>query len=180
MPREVVEMNVDNLPQTSSITTIYEDDRMMTLSKEEKIPDRMMDLSKEELVLLSGREGWSYRKIAKEFNLRYPYSAITFRKCELTTSEKRVITSELATGKSTLQISKIIGRCHQFVNTFVKFESFSVPNIVPAGANHGLKLTRQCKNEPNRFCYICEELTFAKEKRSVIQGILRLLLRKPG
>ncbi|CAI9733355.1 Hypothetical predicted protein [Octopus vulgaris] len=47
-------------------------DRMMTLPKEERIPDRMMDLSKEErieLVLLSGREEWSYRKIAEEFNL---------------------------------------------------------------------------------------------------------------
>ncbi|CAI9720341.1 MPC34374.1hypothetical protein [Octopus vulgaris] len=52
------------------------DDRMMAPSKEERIPDRMMDLSKEErieLVLLSGREGWSYRKIAEEFNLRHPY-----------------------------------------------------------------------------------------------------------
>ncbi|CAI9721953.1 MPC34374.1hypothetical protein [Octopus vulgaris] len=52
------------------------DDRMMAMSKEERIPDRMMDLSKEagiELVLLSGREGWSYRKIAEEFNLRHPY-----------------------------------------------------------------------------------------------------------
>ncbi|CAI9714816.1 Hypothetical predicted protein [Octopus vulgaris] len=51
-------------------------DRMMALSKEERIPDRMMDLSKEErieLVLLSEREGWSYRKIAEEFNLRHPY-----------------------------------------------------------------------------------------------------------
>ncbi len=34
----------------------------MALSKEERI----------ELVLLSGREGWSYRKIADEFNLRHP------------------------------------------------------------------------------------------------------------
>ncbi|CAI9738887.1 Hypothetical predicted protein [Octopus vulgaris] len=45
------------------------DDRMMALSKEERIPDRMMNLSKEErieLVLLSGREGWSYRKIAED------------------------------------------------------------------------------------------------------------------
>ncbi|CAI9719807.1 Hypothetical predicted protein [Octopus vulgaris] len=53
-----------------------EDDRMMALSKEERIPDRMMDLSKEErieLVLLSGREEWSYRKIVEEFNLRHPY-----------------------------------------------------------------------------------------------------------
>ncbi|CAI9724984.1 visual system homeobox 2-like [Octopus vulgaris] len=53
------------------------DDRMMTLSEVERIPDRMMDLSKEErieLVLLSGREGWSYRKSAEEFNLRHPYS----------------------------------------------------------------------------------------------------------
>ncbi|CAI9724957.1 Hypothetical predicted protein [Octopus vulgaris] len=53
------------------------DDRMMALSKEERMADRMMDLSKEkriELLLLSGREGWSYRKIAEEFNLRHPYS----------------------------------------------------------------------------------------------------------
>ncbi|CAI9724820.1 Hypothetical predicted protein [Octopus vulgaris] len=51
------------------------DDRMMALSKEERIPDRMIDLSKEEssLVLLNEREGWSYRKIAEEFNLRHPY-----------------------------------------------------------------------------------------------------------
>ncbi|CAI9741198.1 KEOPS complex subunit TP53RK isoform X1 [Octopus vulgaris] len=50
------------------------DDRMMALSKEERIPDRMMNLSKEErieLELLSGREGWSYCKIAEEFNLRH-------------------------------------------------------------------------------------------------------------
>ncbi|CAI9717966.1 KEOPS complex subunit TP53RK isoform X1 [Octopus vulgaris] len=49
---------------------------MMALSKEERIPDRMMDLSKEEkieLVLLSRQEGWSYRKIAEEFNLRHSY-----------------------------------------------------------------------------------------------------------
>ncbi|CAI9726852.1 Hypothetical predicted protein [Octopus vulgaris] len=52
------------------------DDRMTALSKEERIPDRIMDLSKEErieLVLISGREGWPYRKIAEEFNLRHPY-----------------------------------------------------------------------------------------------------------
>ncbi|CAI9719957.1 hypothetical protein C0J52_25601 [Octopus vulgaris] len=48
------------------------DDRMMALSKEERIPDRMME-ERIELVLLSGREGWSYRKIAEEFNLRHPY-----------------------------------------------------------------------------------------------------------
>ncbi|KAK7068236.1 hypothetical protein SK128_005776 [Halocaridina rubra] len=35
----------------------------MALSKEERI----------ELVLLSGREGWSHRKIAEEFNLRHPH-----------------------------------------------------------------------------------------------------------
>ncbi|CAI9729011.1 Hypothetical predicted protein [Octopus vulgaris] len=55
------------------------DDRMMALSKEERIPDRMMNLSKEErieLVLLSGREGWSYRKIAEEFNLPHPCSLV--------------------------------------------------------------------------------------------------------
>ncbi|CAI9727188.1 Hypothetical predicted protein [Octopus vulgaris] len=49
----------------------------MAVYKEERIPDRMMDLSKEErieLVLLSGREGWSYRKIAEELNFRDPYS----------------------------------------------------------------------------------------------------------
>ncbi|CAI9724964.1 Hypothetical predicted protein [Octopus vulgaris] len=41
-----------------------------------RLNNRMMALSKEEriqLVLLSGREGWSYRKIAEEFNLRHPY-----------------------------------------------------------------------------------------------------------
>ncbi|CAI9721822.1 Hypothetical predicted protein [Octopus vulgaris] len=56
--------------------------RMVALSKEERIPDRMMDLSKEErieLVLLSGREGWSYCKIAEEFNLRHPYRCIGLR-----------------------------------------------------------------------------------------------------
>ena len=36
---------------------------MMALSKEERI----------ELVLLSGQEGWSYRKIAEEFYLQHPY-----------------------------------------------------------------------------------------------------------
>ncbi|CAI9717278.1 uncharacterized protein LOC127529990 [Octopus vulgaris] len=39
------------------------DDRMMAQSKEERI----------EIVLLGGREGWSYRKIAEEFNLRHTY-----------------------------------------------------------------------------------------------------------
>jgi transposase len=34
----------------------------MSLSKEERI----------ELVLLSGREGWSYRQIADDFNARHP------------------------------------------------------------------------------------------------------------
>ncbi|CAI9721009.1 deacetylase [Octopus vulgaris] len=51
------------------------DDRMMALSKGERISDRMMNMSKEErieLVLLSGREGWSYPKIAEEINLRHP------------------------------------------------------------------------------------------------------------
>ncbi|CAI9724917.1 uncharacterized protein LOC126412052 [Octopus vulgaris] len=51
-------------------------DRMMALPKEERMADQVMDLSKEErieLVLLSGREGWSYRKIAEEFDLRHPY-----------------------------------------------------------------------------------------------------------
>ncbi|CAI9735404.1 Hypothetical predicted protein [Octopus vulgaris] len=56
------------LEPDSTVENLKErDNRMMTLSKEERIPDRMMDLSKEErieLVLLSGREGWSYRKIA--------------------------------------------------------------------------------------------------------------------
>ncbi|MPC34374.1 hypothetical protein E2C01_027760 [Portunus trituberculatus] len=36
---------------------------MMALSKEERV----------KLVLLSGREGWSYCKIAEEFNLRHPH-----------------------------------------------------------------------------------------------------------
>ncbi|CAI9725187.1 Hypothetical predicted protein [Octopus vulgaris] len=56
------------------------DHLMMSLSKEERIPDRMMDLSKEErieLVLLSAREGWSYHKIAEEFHLRHPYSKVS-------------------------------------------------------------------------------------------------------
>ncbi|CAI9736187.1 Hypothetical predicted protein [Octopus vulgaris] len=50
---------------------------LKTYSPEHSIYDRMMALSKEEiieLVLLSGREEWSYRKIAEEFNLRHPYS----------------------------------------------------------------------------------------------------------
>jgi len=34
--------------------------------------------------------------------------------------------------------------------------------------------SRQCKNDPNRFCYICGELTFAKEKRSITGHIKKL------
>jgi len=41
------------------------------------------------------------------------------RKCDLTPSEKDIITSELSKGKSTLEISKIIGRYHQTVKRFV-------------------------------------------------------------
>ena len=40
---------------------------MMAVSKEERI----------DLVLLSGREGRSHRKIAEEFNLRHPYQQPT-------------------------------------------------------------------------------------------------------
>ena len=39
-------------------------------------------------------------------------------KCDLTTSEKD-ITSEFSKGKSTLEISKIIGRYHHTVKRFV-------------------------------------------------------------
>ncbi|CAI9727900.1 deacetylase [Octopus vulgaris] len=71
------DMSIEITCHEEKVTVICQrDDRMMALSKEERIPDRMMDLSKEErieLVLLSGREGWSYRKIAEEFNLRHPY-----------------------------------------------------------------------------------------------------------
>ena len=41
------------------------------------------------------------------------------RKCALTPSGKDIITSELSKGKSTLEISKIIGRYHQTVKRFV-------------------------------------------------------------
>ena len=34
--------------------------------------------------------------------------------------------------------------------------------------------SRQCKNDPNRFCYIYGELTFAKEKRSITSHIKKL------
>ena len=34
--------------------------------------------------------------------------------------------------------------------------------------------SRQCKNDPNKFCYICDELTFAKEKRSITSHIKKL------
>ena len=33
---------------------------------------------------------------------------------------------------------------------------------------------RQCKTYPNRFCYICGELTFAKEKRSTTSHIKKM------
>ena len=42
------------------------------------------------------------------------------RKGGLSASEKSAITSELAKGKSTLEISKNIGRYHQTVKNFVK------------------------------------------------------------
>ncbi|CAI9735624.1 Hypothetical predicted protein [Octopus vulgaris] len=41
------------------------------------------------------------------------------RKCDLIASEKSIITSELANGKSILEISKIIGRYHQTAKKFV-------------------------------------------------------------
>ena len=34
--------------------------------------------------------------------------------------------------------------------------------------------SRQCKNDPNKFCYICGELTLAKEKRSITSHIKKL------
>ena len=34
--------------------------------------------------------------------------------------------------------------------------------------------SRQCKNDPNKFCYICGELTFGKENRSITSHIKRL------
>ena len=33
---------------------------------------------------------------------------------------------------------------------------------------------RQCKTDPNRFCYICGKLTFAKEKRSITSHIKKM------
>uniref|UniRef100_A0A0L8IBD9 Uncharacterized protein n=1 Tax=Octopus bimaculoides TaxID=37653 RepID=A0A0L8IBD9_OCTBM len=36
---------------------------------------------------------------------------------------------------------------------------------------------RQCKNDPNRFCYICGELTFAKEKRSITRHIKKIFMK---
>ena len=38
--------------------------------------------------------------------------------------------------------------------------------------------SRQCKNDPNKFCYICDELTFAKEKRSITSHIKKLYMYK--
>ena len=32
----------------------------------------------------------------------------------------------------------------------------------------------QCKTDPNRFCYICGELTFAKEKHSITSHIKKM------
>ena len=34
--------------------------------------------------------------------------------------------------------------------------------------------SRQCKNNPNKFCYICGKLTFAKEKHSITSHIKKL------
>ena len=34
--------------------------------------------------------------------------------------------------------------------------------------------SRQCKNDSNKFCYICGEVTFAKEKRSITSHIKKL------
>ena len=34
--------------------------------------------------------------------------------------------------------------------------------------------SRQCKNDSNKFCYICGELIFAKEKRSITSHIKKL------
>ena len=34
--------------------------------------------------------------------------------------------------------------------------------------------SRQCKNEPNRFCYIFDDLPFAKEKRSITNHTKKL------
>ena len=33
---------------------------------------------------------------------------------------------------------------------------------------------RQCKTDPNRFCYIRGELTFSKEKRSITSHIKKI------
>ncbi|CAI9716632.1 Hypothetical predicted protein [Octopus vulgaris] len=53
------------------------------------------------------------------FNKLPDNRVIIGRKCDLTASEKSVITSELARGHPTLEISKTIGRYHQTVKTNV-------------------------------------------------------------
>ena len=64
--------------------------------------------------------------------------------------------------------------CVQFY--FFSFRSYLFSNMS----------ARQCKTDPNRFCYICRKLTFAKEKHRItnqnenVQGVLPLLLRRPG
>ena len=57
--------------------------------------------------------------------------AIMGRKCDLTPSDKDITTSELSKGKSTLEISKIIGRCHQTRKRFV------APTKVPKRVDKG-------------------------------------------
>ena len=53
-------------------------------------------------------------------------------KCDLIDSEKSVITSELEKGKSTLEISKIIGKYHQTMKNLVE-----VPMKVQKRADKG-------------------------------------------
>ena len=64
-------------------------------------------------------------------------------KCDLTPSEKDVIPSELFKGKSTLEISKIIGRYHHTVERFV-----AAPMKLRKRAN---RVTRGLF--PNILCY---------------------------
>ena len=54
------------------------------------------------------------------------------RKCSLRDSEKGIITAELAKGKTTLEIAKMIGRYHQTVKNFARD-----PTKVPQRADKG-------------------------------------------
>ncbi|CAI9727465.1 PLHD1 protein [Octopus vulgaris] len=148
----------------------------MGLSKEERIPDRMMVLSKEErieIVLLTGREGWSYRKIAEEFNLRHPYRQPIYftavgkliKKFKETGSvldkprSRRRKTSDETKEVVMTKLSARAMKSLRWTSTVLGVPKSTIHKILVEGKFHGYKLPilhHLNEDEPNRRMYMCQ------------------------